>query len=116
MNFAELAFCEIRKRVRRALRRYGDAFTRRPGQTEARWAVLSILSGGARTVPQVARRLGVARQSVQRVANLLTAEGLIERGTKLLVETDDFAGFVSDGLDQLRRVLHRDVRTDAQQA
>jgi DNA-binding MarR family transcriptional regulator len=40
--------------------------------------VLSVLSGGARTVPQVARRLGVTRQSVQRVANLLAAEGLIE--------------------------------------
>jgi DNA-binding MarR family transcriptional regulator len=61
-----------------ALRRYGDALTRSLGQTEARWAVLSVLSGGARTVPQVARRLGVTRQSVQRVANLLAAEGLIE--------------------------------------
>jgi DNA-binding MarR family transcriptional regulator len=61
-----------------ALRRYGDALTRPLGQTEVRWAVLSVLSGGARTVPQVARRLGVTRQSVQRVANLLAAEGLIE--------------------------------------
>ena len=46
-----------------------------------RWAVMSVLSGGARTVPQVARRLGVTRQSVQRVANLLAAEGLIESVT-----------------------------------
>jgi DNA-binding MarR family transcriptional regulator len=62
-----------------ALRRYGDALTRPLGQTEVRWAVLSVLSGGGtRTVPQVARRLGVTRQSVQRVANLLAAEGLIE--------------------------------------
>jgi len=61
-----------------ALRRYGDALTRPLGQTEVRWAVMSVLSGGARTVPQVARRLGVTRQSVQRVANLLAAEGLIE--------------------------------------
>src|SRR5215204_2181856 len=61
-----------------ALRRYGDALTRPLGQTEVRWAVMSVLSGGARTVPQVARRLGVTRQSVQRIANLLAAEGLIE--------------------------------------
>src|ERR671917_1245072 len=61
-----------------ALRRYGDALTRPLGQTEVRWAVLSVLSGGGRTVPQVARRLGVTRQSVQRVANLLAAEELIE--------------------------------------
>jgi DNA-binding MarR family transcriptional regulator len=65
-----------------ALRRYGDALTRPLGQTEVRWAVLSVLSGGGtRTVPQVARRLGVTRQSVQRVANLLAAEGLIESVT-----------------------------------
>jgi DNA-binding MarR family transcriptional regulator len=64
-----------------ALRRYGDALTRPLGQTEVRWAVLSVLSGGARTVPQVARRLGVTRQSVQRVANLLAAEELIESVT-----------------------------------
>jgi DNA-binding MarR family transcriptional regulator len=61
-----------------ALRRYGDALTRPLGQTEVRWAVMSVLSGGARSVPQVARRLGVSRQSVQRVANLLAAEDLIE--------------------------------------
>ena len=61
-----------------ALRRYGDALTRPLGQTEVRWAVMSVLSGGARSVPQVARRLGVSRQSVQRVANLLAGEGLIE--------------------------------------
>src|SRR5215213_299797 len=64
-----------------ALRRYGDALTRPLGQTEVRWAVMSVLSGGERTVPQVARRLGVTRQSVQRVANLLAAEGLIESVT-----------------------------------
>jgi DNA-binding MarR family transcriptional regulator len=62
-----------------ALRRYGDALTRPLGQTEVRWAVMSVLSGGERTVPQVARRLGVTRQSVQRVANLLAAEGFIGR-------------------------------------
>ena len=64
-----------------ALRRYGDALTRPFGQTEVRWAVMSVLSGGIGTVPQVARRLGVTRQSVQRVANLLAAEGLIESVT-----------------------------------
>ena len=64
-----------------ALRRYGDALTRPLGQTEVRWAVMSVLSGGARTVPQVARRLGVTRQSVQRIANLLAAECLIESAT-----------------------------------
>src|ERR687893_1902041 len=64
-----------------ALRRYGDALTRPLGQTEVRWAVMSVLSGGIGTVPQVARRLGVTRQSVQRVANLLAAEGLIESVT-----------------------------------
>jgi DNA-binding MarR family transcriptional regulator len=38
--------------------------------SRARWDVL-LAVGSGRTVPQVARRMGMARQSVQRVADLL---------------------------------------------
>lgn len=51
------------------------------GQTVPRWHVLSVLSGGQRTVPDVARRLGLARQSVQRVADELTAADLVSAAT-----------------------------------
>ncbi len=60
------------------LRRSGEAIAAREGQTQARWQFLSVISGDALTVPQAARRLGVTRQAVQRVANELVDDGLAE--------------------------------------
>jgi DNA-binding MarR family transcriptional regulator len=52
----------------------GEAIARTVGQTQARWQVMSAASADPRTVPQIARRLGVSRQNVQRIAGLLVAE------------------------------------------
>jgi DNA-binding MarR family transcriptional regulator len=52
----------------------GEAIARTVGQTQARWQVMSAASAEPRTVPQIARRLGVSRQNVQRIADLLVAE------------------------------------------
>ena len=49
------------------------------GQTTARWNVLSVLSDAPRSVASAARRLGLARQSVQRVADDLVAAGSLRR-------------------------------------
>jgi DNA-binding MarR family transcriptional regulator len=46
------------------------------GQSQARWQVLSAASTVPMTVPQIARRLGVTRQGVQRLGNLLARERL----------------------------------------
>jgi DNA-binding MarR family transcriptional regulator len=59
------------------LRRHGEALAASAGQTQARWQLLSVVSDGASTVPQAARRLGVSRQAIQRVADDLDAEGLV---------------------------------------
>lgn len=59
-----------------AFRRRGEAIARGLGQTQARWQVLSAASGPAVTVAQIARRLGVSRQNVQRIADLLVVEGV----------------------------------------
>ena len=56
----------------------GDELARPAGQTSARWQVLGIIEHGPATVAQVARALGLARQSVQRVADLLEHDGLAE--------------------------------------
>src|SRR5437879_11099367 len=61
-----------------AVRQVGEAVASEVGQTQARWQVLSVLSSSSWTVPQAARRLGVTRQSVQRVVDLLVADGLAE--------------------------------------
>jgi DNA-binding MarR family transcriptional regulator len=58
-----------------AFRRHGDSLAGTIGQSQARWQVLSAASAEPRTVPQIARRLGVSRQAVQRLANLLVEDG-----------------------------------------
>lgn len=60
-----------------ALRRLGDEIAGTAGQSQARWQVLSVLSEGDWTVARAARRLGVSRQGVQRVVDLLLEEGLL---------------------------------------
>jgi DNA-binding MarR family transcriptional regulator len=52
----------------------GDAVAQTVGQTQARWQVMSAASADPLTVPQIARRLGVSRQNVQRIADLLVKE------------------------------------------
>lgn len=58
------------------LRARGDRLAAAIGQTQARWQVLSAASGQAMTVPRIARRLGLTRQAVQRIADLLVGERL----------------------------------------
>lgn len=54
----------------------GEAIARTVGQAQARWQVMRAASADPRTVPQIARRLGVTRQNVQRIADVLVAEGV----------------------------------------
>jgi DNA-binding MarR family transcriptional regulator len=61
-----------------ALRRLGDAEAGVAGQTQARWQVMNVAADGGWTVPRVARRLGLQRQSVQRVVDRLRDDGLVE--------------------------------------
>lgn len=58
-----------------AFRETGERIAQGVGQTQARWQVLSAASAERKTVPQIARRLGVTRQGVQRLANALVADG-----------------------------------------
>jgi DNA-binding MarR family transcriptional regulator len=57
-------------------RRTRDELAREVGQTAARWHLMSVLSDGPRSVSRAALRLGLARQSVQRVADELVRDGL----------------------------------------
>ena len=55
----------------------GDSIAAPVGQTSARWQVLGVVAGGPASVAQVAREMGLTRQSVQRTADLLVADGLV---------------------------------------
>lgn len=56
-------------------RRTSEVLARELEQTAARWHLLSVVSDGPRTVASAARRLGLTRQSVQRVAGDLISAG-----------------------------------------
>jgi len=72
--FSALAFRVLR--LGGLLTAAGDTLARPAGQTSARWQVLAAVEHGPATVADIARALGLARQSVQRVADLLAEEGL----------------------------------------
>ncbi len=55
----------------------GDALAAPSGQSTARWRVLAAVEDGPLTVAQIARAWSLARQSVQRVADLLARDGLV---------------------------------------
>jgi DNA-binding MarR family transcriptional regulator len=63
-------------RLNAALLAAGDALVRPVGQTSARWRVLGCISKRPQTVAQIARGIGHARQSVQRVSDVLVRAGL----------------------------------------
>lgn len=60
-----------------ALRRQSERLASVGGETHARFQLLGVLSDGDATVPAIARELGLTRQSVQRVADMLLSEGSI---------------------------------------
>ena len=54
----------------------GEALAKLGGQSLARWVVLDAIADAPSTVAQIARIRGMARQGVQRIADVLEHEGL----------------------------------------
>ena len=84
-------------RLNRSIVEAAIELTAGAGVTGTQWGVLSALGQGAqpRTVAETARRMGLARQSVQRVADVLADSGLVrylpspeDRRTKRVDVTD----------------------------
>ena len=59
------------------LMRNGERITQSLGQSSARWQVLGRAGSLPQSVAQMAHDMGLARQSVQRVANTLEKAGLV---------------------------------------
>ncbi len=64
-------------RVNGLLLAAGDCLAQPAGLTSARWQVLGIVEHGPVPVANVARSMGLSRQTVQRTANGLEKEGFI---------------------------------------
>jgi DNA-binding MarR family transcriptional regulator len=83
-------------RINSLLVEAGEGITQPAGQSSARWQVLGRLWTVGRTVADLARDIGHARQSVQRVADALERDGLVasrakpgDKRTALLELTDE---------------------------
>jgi DNA-binding MarR family transcriptional regulator len=55
----------------------GDRIAVPRGLSSARWQVLGALAAGPRTAAQIARAMGLARQSVQRLVDAMRAGGIL---------------------------------------
>jgi DNA-binding MarR family transcriptional regulator len=82
----------------------GDALARPTGQSSARWQVLAMVDGGPMTVAQIARTLGLARQSVQRVADALESAGLLRYEDNPRHRRARLAMLTPDGRTVLKRI------------
>ena len=79
-SVAGLAVAQLAVRVFRLeglLTAAGDALAAPFGQTTARWRVLAAVEDEPRSVAEIARAWSLARQSVQRVADVLERDGLV---------------------------------------
>lgn len=65
-------------------RRMGEAIAARQSQTQGRWQAMWTIEEVPLTVPQIARRLGMTRQNIQRVAS-----ELVERDLATFVRNPD---------------------------
>jgi DNA-binding MarR family transcriptional regulator len=65
-------------RVNGLLLAAGDRLTSEFGLSSARWQVMGAIEEAPLPVAQIARNMGLTRQAVQRVANVLADEGLTE--------------------------------------
>jgi DNA-binding MarR family transcriptional regulator len=87
----------------------GDALTRPAGQTSARWQVLGSLDGGPRTVADIGRYMGLTRQSVQRTADLLEADGLVSYAPNPAHQRAKLAVLTSKGRATLDAITTRQI-------
>jgi len=95
------------------LKTAGDRMAARLGQSTAKWGLMRTLHDeGPQTVAQIARSRPVARQWVQRLANELAADGLVEFIDNPAHKRAKLVRLRSKG----ERILHQMVKREAQWA
>jgi DNA-binding MarR family transcriptional regulator len=87
-----------------ALEAAGNALAQPAGQSAARWRVLAAVEDEPASVSAIARVLRLARQSVQRVADLLVAEGLARYRENPAHRRAKLLQLTAAGLEALRTI------------
>ncbi len=86
----------------------GEDIVRPLGQTSARWQVLGRAYVPT-TVAQMARQIGHAPQSVQRIADVLASEGLVRYTAHPTDRRTKLVGLTDQGTDVLSAIYTRQV-------
>jgi len=84
--------------------RAGESIAASGGQTLARWLALEMVFDKPATVAQIARRLGLTRQSVQRVADLLAHDRLTGYASNPAHQRSKLVQITPRGLRALRAI------------
>ena len=87
----------------------GDRLTKPLGQTSARWQILGALRNGPQPVAAIARDMGLARQSVQRTADVLEDQGLAEYAPNPAHRRAKLVRLTTHGEDVLGEISRRQV-------
>jgi DNA-binding MarR family transcriptional regulator len=82
----------------------GDRMAAPVGQTSARWQIMGCIDDEARSVADIARTMGLARQSVQRIADLLVEDGLASYEENLAHKRAKLLKLNARGLKALRAI------------
>jgi DNA-binding MarR family transcriptional regulator len=88
--------------------RAGEGIANPIGQSSARWQVLGRAYVPT-TVAKIAQDIGHARQSVQRIADILAAEGLVSYKDNPTDRRARLLELTSDGAEVLTKIYRRQV-------
>jgi len=81
-----------------------EELARPAGLTAAWWQVLGAVLGEPRTVSEIAREMGLTRQSVQRIADLVVAAGLASYADNPAHRRAKLVTLTSAGRDAIARI------------
>ena len=88
----------------------GDQLTRDLGLSSARWQVLGALREGPLPVAQIARTMGLTRQGVQRVVDVLAGQGVLTFAENPYHLRAKLVCLTEHGTHLLQEVSQRQVR------
>lgn len=94
----------------------GDSLTREDGLSSARWQVLGAVDAEALPVAQIARNMGLTRQAVQRVANILANDGLVAFADNPNHRRAKLVGLTARGRAALDKTMAKQVEWSKQLA
>ena len=94
-------------RINGAVLSAGNRLSRDLRLTSARWQVLGALQNGPLTVPQIARNMGLTRQSVRRLIELLARQGRVETLDNPHHRKSDLVRLTADGLKAFKKLQQR---------